>query len=187
MRAFALLLIASAVALASCVSETFTLNDNTPALLYGRILSDVDSVQVVQQTALHVHSGGVAAVRNYSMTQCRWELLAKLTKGTETIYRVRTLPVERKLIPSIDIVYSTTGCRVEQGGKVLVQNDTVRAVPGVEEKIQVTNDGSLLTVEIGCTRVFHQSVAQPSTEWLVVESPHGSEVVISRMVTEDAR
>ncbi len=171
----------------SCVSEYFTVNEGTSAVLYGKIMSELDSVEVVRQTTLRVYSGGVAALRNYNTTQCRWELLAKLTKGTETVYRVRTLPIERALIPSIDIVYSTSGCRVEEEGRVLVSNDTVRAVPGVEEKIQVTNDGDFLTVVIGCTRVFHQPVAKPSTEWLVVESPSGSEVVVSRMATEETR
>ena len=185
MKALALPFIA--LLLASCVSEYFTVNDNTSMVLYGKVMSEIDSVEVVRQTALRVYSGGVAALRNYDVTQCRWELLAKLTQGTATIYRVRTLPIERRLLPSIDIIYSTTGCRVEEEGRLLASNDTVRAVPGVEEKIQVINDGDFLTVIIGCTRVFHEPVARPSTEWIVVESPSGSEVVISRFATEETR
>lgn len=171
----------------SCVSEFFTLNEGTSQVVYGRIMSHLDSVETVGRAALKVHSGGVAAIRNYDITQCRWDLSATLTKGTETIYRVRTLPIEKELIPSIDIIYSTSGCRVEEEGRLLANHDSVQAVRGVESKIQVTNDGDYLTVVIGCTRVFHRAVEKPSTEWLVVESPTGSEVVLARVDTEETR
>ena len=186
MKALAVLPIV-ALLLTSCVSEYFTVNEGTPGVLYGKIMSNIDSVEVVRQTTLKVYSGGVAALRNYDVTQCRWELHSTLTKGTQTIYRVRTLPIEKRLIPSIDIIYSTSGCRVEEEGRLLVSNDTVRAVPGVAEKIQVTNDGDYLTVMIGCTRVYREPVKRPSTEWLVVESPSGSEVVVTNISTEETR
>ena len=47
MKALALPFIA--LLLASCVSEYFTVNDNTSMVLYGKVMSEIDSVEVVMR------------------------------------------------------------------------------------------------------------------------------------------
>lgn len=181
------ILLPVAVLLSACVSEQFTLNEGTDHLLFGEILSKIDSVDIVRNRTLVVHSGGATAVRNYEVTQCRWLLHSTLKQGDETIYRLRTVPIEFQLTPSVDVVFSTRGCRVQEGGRILAVTDTVRATPGVREKLEFINDGSLLTVTVGCTRVYQGPVGLPSTEWLVVESPSGSEVECTQIQVEETR
>jgi hypothetical protein len=181
------ILLPAALLLNACVTEYFTLNEGMGNTLYGEILSKIDSVDIVRNRLLVVHSGGKAAMRDYEITQCRWLLQSTLKRGEETIYRLRTVPIEFYLTPSVDVFISTSGCRVEQQGRVLAVNDTVRVVPGVPEKIEFINDGNLFTVTVGCTRIFQGPVSLPSTEWLVVESPSGSEVECAQVQTEETR
>lgn len=181
------ILLPVAFLLNACVSEYFTLNEGLGNTLYGEILSKIDSVDIVRNRVLVVHSGGKAAVRDYEITQCRWSMQSTLKHGEETIYRLRTVPIESYLTPSVDIFFSTQGCRIEDQGRIVAVNDTVRAVPGVTEKIEFINDGNLLTVTVGCTRVFQGAVSLPATEWLVVESPPGSEVECAQIQTEETR
>lgn len=187
MKPLCVILLPVAFLLSACVSEYFTLNEGMGNTLYGEILSKIDSVDIVRGRTIVVHSGGKAAVRDYEVTQCRWLMQSTLKRGEETIYRLRTVPIELTLTPSIDIFFSTRGCRVEDRGRVLAVNDTVRATPGVAEKIEFINDGNLLTVTVGCTRIFQGPVSLPATEWLVVESPSGSEVECTQIATEETR
>lgn len=179
--------IALLLVLTSCVSEVFVLHEGTPDALYGKILTKIDSVEVTPTQGVVVHSGGVAALRTYAETQSEWRFLSTLHKGEETVFRVRTVPIEFELTPSVDIYFSTRGCRIEEEGRILATNDTARAQVGVAEKIEIRHEGPLLTVTVGCTRVYQGMVQRPGTEWLVVESPSGSEVEVSRIQTQETR
>lgn len=173
--------------LTSCVSEIFVLNEGTEDAVYGKILTQIDSVETTRTQSLLVHSGGIAALRDYEETQSQWLFLSTLQQGNETVFRVRAVPIEFELTPSVDIHFSTSGCRIEEEGRLLVANDTVRARLGVAEKIEIRHEGPLLTVTVGCTRVYQGPVQRPGTEWLVVESPSGSAVEISRIHIEETR
>lgn len=179
--------IALLLVLTSCVSEVFILNEGTSDVLYGKILTAIDSVEITPAQEVIVHSSGVAALRTYAETQSRWLFLSTLRKGEEAIFRVRTVPIEFELTPSVDIYFSTRGCRIEEEGRLLAANDTVRAQLGVAEKIEIRHEGPLLTVTVGCTRIYQGEVQRPGTEWLVVESPSGSEVEIARIQTQETR
>lgn len=173
--------------LTSCASEIFVLNEGTKGAVYGKILTRIDSVETTPAQGVLVHSGGVAALRNYAETQSQWLFLSTLQRGEETVFRVRAVPIEFELTPSVDIHFSTHGCRIEEEGRLLAANDAVRARLGIAEKIEIRHEGPLLTVTVGCTRVFQGPVQRPGTEWLVVESPSGSEVEISRIQVEETR
>lgn len=170
------------VALQSCSPDRFTMNYRNENILFGTILSDLDSFEQINDNSFLL-KGGTVAIRRTLMTQSNISLNYKMIKG-DTL-RFFTRNVVHKFNPEngIEINLNSKSCNIKENGILQNQNDVITLSKKDEKYINIRTVGKLTHFRHDCDDIVISSL-KPATEYLIIQVPKNTEVLISGMEFE---
>lgn len=146
----------------------------------GDILSDLESVEVVEAETIVLHKNGKAAVRSWQKTQQAFSCFFRV-EGEGVSFSTREIPGDStQNMHAIRAHITNSGSWVEdQEGNRLAVCDSVVAMPTFQ-RLLVRNDAHILSILVGCDTVFHGNVGGSTYEFLGMQSVADSKVTLTK-------
>lgn len=145
----------------------------------GDILSDLESVEVVEAETIVLHENGKAAVRSWQTTQQAFSCFFRV-EGEGVSFSTREIPGDStQNMHAIRAHITSSGSWLEDyfGNRIAVC-DTVVALPTFQ-RLFVRNDADILSILVGCDTVYHGSVGGNTYEFLGMQSLANSKVTLT--------
>ena len=150
--------------------STFSMQPNTGWPIEGKIVDNIDAVDVYADNALRVASGGAVAFRNRKLTDGVLSMQLTLQAGNSITLYTRTTPHSDSLLqdPGISVAI--------RNGVVTVSPITPRVSvpvtiqPDVPFVVEIKNDGPWMDITVACTHIGRFATERPSTEWVILRS-----------------
>lgn len=165
--------------------ELFRLNQpqknvETSKDFYCRKLSHTRLVEQLGDDLVRFSSGGKASFSTGAETQAHVEFYAEIERGDSAVFYFRTIPIEYSLTPAIELHLTSTGCRLEENGKLLVNVASIKSVHGKAQKIILETDGAYCRVAVDCQTIYFGKSTLPGTQFFVVEAQVGTQMKLSQ-------
>lgn len=173
-----ILYICSLVTITGCSPDTFLLNINSDKILFGKILSAYGTVDVPSGNSVLLRTGGVAAIRRYTLTQHEAQFSVNLKQGSGIRFSFRTSEHNRENHDAIIFDYTENGCEIYENGRNLLKIDTISAKHNVPALIKIKNDGKYVKVSVDCADIYFSATNITSTEWIILEALEKSEILV---------
>ncbi len=160
----------------------FNRGRSTPGTVFGGLnISEIDSVEQTGNNAILLHSGGAIGLRVNPVTDFIGDFTVNIKEGRGVKFTFRTTTHDITSISGITFNYTGSGSWIEENGQTIARLDTVRAIIGQQERIQISNEGKLYTVQVGCTVIYRGKTNLPATEYIIPSTFSGSTVLLTGM------
>lgn len=180
------LLLPSCEALKNFIPEPdqyrFNRGRSTPGTVFsGLTISEIDSVEQTGNNAILLYSGGVIGLRVNPVTNFTGDFTVNIKEGRGVKFTFRTTTHDIKTIPGITFNYTDSGSWVEENGQTIARFDTVQAIIGQEERVQISNEGKQYTIQVGCNVIYRGKTNLPATEYIIPSTFSGSTALLTGM------
>lgn len=164
--------------LSSCSPDTYLLNVSSQNPLFGKILTGYGTAETTSGNSILLRSGGITAIRRYSLTQYTAHFTTEIKKGDGLVFHFRTAPNNFESQKSIKFEFSTDGCKITESGSESIFIDSVKAKRNIPYLIKIFNDGKFAKVSVDCADIHFSATNIPSTEWVLIEALKDSEILL---------
>lgn len=130
-------------------------------------LSPIDSVRQTADNTLYLHSGSTVAISTDKITDFAGDFSVTLPRGGGIRLAFRTVEHFYETEKGIAFVFTTNGSYIEENGREIARIDTIRAVPGLQTRIFIINEGRKYRVQAGCNVIYRGETDLPTTEYII--------------------
>lgn len=150
--------------------SAFSMQPNTGWPIEGKIVDNVNAVDVYANNAMRVASGGAVAFRTRELTDGRLSMQLALQAGNSATLQTRTTPHSDSLLqdPGISITIRKGVVTVSPFSPLV--SVPVNVQPDVPFIVEIVNDGRWVDVTVACTHIGRFASDRPSTEWVILRS-----------------
>jgi hypothetical protein len=141
----------------------------------GTILSSYDAVEVTK-TGIVIKPGGRLAIKTPYVTQVLAQMEVTILEGSGMNAYLRTVANRFDTTHGIAFRYAVDGCQIR-----LADGRVVPLYYNAETEKQTVSfyhEASLLTISVGCQRLYEGESELPATEYLILETLPGSTIEI---------
>lgn len=179
MKSIILTILLTIILLAGCTPDLFQLNRMEQYRIYGKIIGDLDGVDVLADNALRIYPGGKASMRSIGLTQMIADLTVEIESGEGVIFYLRNAENRFNSRKSLQFKYTVEGSLLSEtmGSAELI--DTIKAELGNPSRVLLESDGKLTRVKVDCRMIYLTGTEIPATEYLIVESIGNSTVKLT--------
>lgn len=143
-----------------------------------RVLTSLHSVDQGQYVATIRDSGAIGMSR-YGITQYKIRMDSKLVSGDGMRLMLRPVVEQRAVKDSgIVLTISTTGVRVDSGGKTMYSSAKAHMDRGTVYPLVLMSENTYTSVILGCDTLFRGRVGQIESDDIVVQALPKSEVLV---------
>jgi hypothetical protein len=168
--------------LQGCSPDKFTLNFRSENILFGNILSNIETFEQVNDNSFLL-KGGTVAIRRVLMTQSSISFNYKVIKGDSLIFFIRNVVDNFQPENGIAISLTQDGCFIKDDGLVKTQSYEIKLSNKDEKYINIRTVGNLTHFRHECDDISVSSL-KPATEYLIIQAPPNTEVLISGLEFE---
>ncbi len=170
------------VVLQACSPDRFTMNYRSENILFGTILSDLDSFEQINDNSFLL-KGGTVAIRRTLMTQSSISFNYKIIKGDTLSIFIRN--VVDKFTPEngLEINLNSKCCIINDNGIIQTKNDAIKLSKKDEKYINIRTVGNTTRFRHDCDEIIISSL-KPATEYIIIQVPDNTEVLISGLEFE---
>lgn len=168
-----LLLIGVVLCLSACRIgdlSTFSMQPNTGWPIEGKIVDNINAVDVYADNAMKVASGGAVAFRNRELTDGRLSMQLALQAGNSVTLQTRTTPHSDSLLQDPGIAITIRNGVVSVSPFTPQVSVPVTIQPDVPFVVEIANDGPWIDITVACTHIGRFATTRPSTEWVILRS-----------------
>ncbi|MBI3258056.1 MAG: hypothetical protein HYZ54_01020 [Ignavibacteriae bacterium] len=163
--------------------DEFSLNQSTrqTVVIAAMNMSHIDSVEEKGDNSLLIHGSTTVAMATDFYTNFTGDFTVNIQKGTGVKFSYRTTSNNFKSTTGISFNYTVSGSWIEENGQVIAKFDTVNAVVGETERIQIINLGKQYSVQVGCNVIYRGTTSLPATEYILAGTFPESHVLLTGM------
>lgn len=167
-----------------CAPDLFELNKKTSEIdqtgkslaIYGMILSDLNSVEVINDNSLKIKGGGAVALAVGMETQFSAEFTLKFQVGDVLRFRIRSVSDHYLQHPAVIFDYTLQNSTVSENDILITKVDSIRSKLFNPVKVKISNFGNLMNILVDCDTVYSGTTRLPATEYILLESLRNSEI-----------
>ena len=145
----------------------------------GQVLSPLETVDIVYENGYVLKEDGRVALSVPRITDFRLLMNASVIKGDGLRVILRKTIKGDSTLPGITFDYTQKGVLIRDGERIVMQTDTIKAVPGVEELIKIDSEGKTIRIEIGCAKPCIFTTESLGTEFVFTNSLPNSKVAVN--------
>lgn len=171
--AVSLLMIAVVLGLNACRIgdlSSFSMQPNTSWPIEGKIVDNINAVDVYADNAMRVASGGGVALRNRELTDGVLSMQLTLQAGNSVTLHTRTTPHSDSLLLDPGVTITIRNSIVTVGPIAPRVAVPVTIQPDVPFVVEIKNDGRWMDITVACTHIGRFASERPSTEWVILRS-----------------
>jgi hypothetical protein len=146
---------------------------------FGQVLSPLKTVDIVYENGYVLKEDGRVALSVPRITDYRLLMNATVLKGDGLRVILRKTINGDSTLPGITFDYTQKGIIIRDGERIVMQTDTIKAVPGVEELIKIDSEGKTIRIEIGCAKPCIFTTESLGTEFVFTNSLPDSKVAVN--------
>ncbi len=169
------------ILLTACSPDRFTLNKHDDVVIYGLIMSGLETAEKPEKytNALHLRANARVALATAYITQFQARFTVEIIKGSGLRFYIRTIADNFEAHPSIKFNYDTFGSNINEDERILANADSIKAIIREKKLITLSNNGDYITVTVDCDTVYNGKAVLPATEYVIIETIDGTEAFIS--------
>ena len=145
----------------------------------GQVLSPLGSVDIVYENGYVLKEDARVALSVPRITDFRLLMNASVLKGDGLRVILRKTIKGDSTLPGIVFDYTSKGVLIRDGERIIMQTDTIKAVPGAEELIKIDSEGKTIRIEIGCSKPCIFTTESLGTEFVFTNSLPNSRVSVN--------
>jgi hypothetical protein len=145
----------------------------------GQILSPLETVDIIYENGYMLKDEGRVALSVPRITDFRLLMNATVINGVGLRVILRKTIKGDSTLPGIIFDYTLKGISIRDGERIVMQTDTIKALPGVEELIKIDSEGKTIRIEIGCAKPCIFTTEQLGTEFVFTHSLPNSKVSVN--------
>lgn len=145
----------------------------------GKILSPLETVHVNYENGYVMGEAGKVGISAPRITDFRLLMNATVQQGEGVRIILRKTIHEEQKQAGITLDYTTKGIIIKDGDRLVMQTDTIKAIPGSEELIKIDSEGKTIRIEIGCSKPCIFTTESLGTEHVLTSSLPGSRVALN--------
>lgn len=145
----------------------------------GKILSPLETVYVNYENGYVMGETGKVAISVPRVTDYRLLMNAIVQQGDGVRIILRKTIHEEQKQAGITLDYTTKGITIRDGERLVMQTDTIKAIPGNEELIKIDSEGKTIRIEIGCSKPCIFTTESLGTEYVLTSTLPGSRVALN--------
>ncbi len=142
-------------------------------------LSPLDSVSQTAENTLFLNSGSTVTISLEKITDFVSDFSVTLPRGGGIRLATRTVKRFYETEKGIAFVFTTNGSYIEENGREIARIDTIRAVPGLQTRLLIINEGKKYRVQVGCNVIFRGETDLPATEYIIAQPLPNSDAEIA--------
>ena len=145
----------------------------------GKILSPLETVLINYENGYVMGEKGKVALSVPRVTDFRLLMNAMVQQGDGVRIVLRKTIHQELQLPGVTLDYTTKGITIKDGERIVMQTDTIKAVPGTDELIKIDSEGKTIRIEIGCSKPCIFTTESLGTEYVITSSLPGSRVALT--------
>ena len=145
----------------------------------GKILSPLETVFVNYENGYVMGETGKVALSVPRITDFRLLMNATVQQGDGVRIVLRKTIHQEMQLPGVTLDYTTKGVIIKDGERIVMQTDTIKAIPGTDELIKIDSEGKTIRIEIGCSKPCIFTTESLGTEYVITSSLPGSRVALN--------
>lgn len=145
----------------------------------GQILSPLETVDITYENGYILKNEGNVALSVPRITDFRLLMNATVLKGDGLRVILRKTIKGDATLPGIIFDYTQSGVIIRDGDRIVMQTDTIKAMPGVEELIKIDSEGKTIRIEIGCAKPCIFTTENLGTEYVFTSSLPQSTIAVN--------
>lgn len=145
----------------------------------GQVLSPLETVDIIYENGYVLKQEGNVALSVPRITDFRLLMNATVIKGDGLRVILRKTIKGDSTLPGITFDYTQKGILIRDGERIVMQTDTIKAVPGVEELIKIDSEGKTIRIEIGCAKPCIFTTENLGTEYVFTSSLPQSTIAVN--------
>jgi hypothetical protein len=174
-----LIFILQLLLITSCITEKFVLNRSASNAIEGKIIGNIDSVNISHENAFSLLGNGQVALKVPELTQFTGDFTVELERGEGLQFIFRTLADKFNQRPRIIFDYKLNGCKVMQNDSLITVVDSINANSTEAKLIKIENYAGSFKITVDCDTVFYGKTNLECTEYIIIKSLNNSKAFIS--------
>lgn len=152
---------------------------NSSGVIYCYIMSDIYSVEKINNNSVLLNSDAVFSMRTANIQQYYADYTLRLKKGTGAKFYLRTTKNNYSIFKGLELTISTNGIYFSENGKVTKNFAGHHLKEGETYRLIIKNHGKYVKVSLDCVDFPEYEIMLPLTEFTIVSTEKNSIVELS--------
>lgn len=152
---------------------------NSNATIYCYIMSDIYSVEKINNNSVLLKNDAVFSMRTANVQQYYADFTMRLKQGTGAKFNLRTTKDKFNLQKGLELTVSTNGIYFSENGKVTKNFAGYHLQEGETYRLVIKNHGKYVKVSLDCVDFPEYEIKLPLTEFTIVSTDKNSIVELS--------
>lgn len=152
---------------------------NTSAAIYCYIMSDIYSVEKINNNSVLLKEDAVFSMRTANVQQYYADFTMRLRQGTGAKFNLRTTKDKFSLMKGLELTVSTNGIYFSENGIVTKNFAGHHLKEGETYRLIIKNHGKYVKVSLDCVDFPEYEIKLPLTEFTIVSTEKNSVVELS--------
>lgn len=152
---------------------------NSSAAIYCYIMSDIYSVEKINNNSVLLKEDAVFSLRTGNVQQYYADFTMRLKQGTGAKFNLRTTKDKFFKIKGLELTVSTNGIYFSENGKVTKNFAGHHLKEGETYRLIIKNHGKYVKVSLDCVDFPEYEIMLPLTEFTIVSTEKNSIVELS--------